>query len=468
MNQTKVKDCKLKIEKCKLQIEESCAIAESLERRIPNLQFAICNLHFSISPFFGFTFQLLMVLALVASASAQKKSSCIECHIKLDDTRLSAPAKLFDNDIHKSRGLSCNDCHGGDPNADTKEGAKDPRKGYLGKPKTLDIPAYCGKCHSDANLMKRFNPSLRVDQEREYYTSVHGKLLKEKGETRVATCISCHSVHGIRAPTDPLSSVYPTNVAETCSKCHASADYMRSFGIPSDQYVKYKTSVHAKALYDKQDLSAPTCNDCHGNHGATPPGIASVANVCGQCHARQAELFQTSPHKAAFDQRQLAECITCHSNHAIAKPGDQMIGTQEGALCINCHTNGDKGFAAAGMMRSRIDELLASINKSTEILSRAERAGMEVSKPKFELKGATDALTHARVLIHSSSTAEVDKVVGPGLEVAGKGYQAGLAALAERKFRREGLAVSLVFILFLAALVYLKIKQIESRQTARE
>jgi len=405
----------------------------------------------------------IVTLAVCASASAQKKSSCIECHIKLEDTRLSAPAKLFDNDIHRGRGLSCNDCHGGDPNADTKEAAKDPRKGYLGKPKTLDIPAYCGKCHSDANLMKRFNPSLRVDQEREYYTSVHGKLLKEKGETRVATCISCHSVHGIRAITDPLSPVYASNVAETCSRCHASADYMRGFGIPNDQFAKYKTSVHANAIYEKQDLSAPTCNDCHGNHGATPPGITSVANVCGQCHARQAELFQTSPHKAAFDQKQLGECITCHSNHAIAKPGDQMIGTQQGALCINCHTNGDKGFVAAGLMRGRIDELIASVDKSTEILGRAERAGMEVSRPKFEMKEATDALTHARVLIHSSSAAEVDKVVVPGLAASVKGYQAGVDALAERSFRRKGLAVSLVFIMFLAVLVYLKIRQIENR-----
>src|SRR5256714_15199942 len=74
-------------------------------------------------------------LLLCASAYAQKKSSCIECHSKLDDTRLSAPAKLFDNDIHRSRGLSCNDCHGGDPNADTKEAAKDPRKGYLANQK---------------------------------------------------------------------------------------------------------------------------------------------------------------------------------------------------------------------------------------------------------------------------------------------------------------------------------------------
>jgi hypothetical protein len=114
-------------------------------------------------------------------------------------------------------------------------------------------------------------------------------------------------------------------------------------------------------------------------------------------------------------------------------------------------------------MRSRIDELIASIDKSTQILNRAERAGMEVSKPKFELKGATDALTHARVMIHSSSAAEVEKVIGPGLDVSKKGYEAGLGALAERRFRRAGLAVSLVFILFLALLVYLKVRQIESR-----
>src|SRR5678815_1211911 len=412
-------------------------------------------------------FLLIAVLALFTVAEAQKKSSCIECHRRLDDPRLSTPAKLFANDIHGSRGLSCNDCHGGDPNDDSKEGATDPRKGYLGKPKTLDIPAYCGKCHSDANLMKRFNPSLRVDQEREYYTSVHGKLLKA-GEDRVATCISCHSVHGIRAVNDPLSTVYPLNVAQTCAGCHANADLMRSLGIPTDQFEKYKSSVHAQALNQKQDLSAPTCNDCHGNHGATPPGIASVANVCGQCHARQAELFQTSPHKAAFDQKQLAECVTCHSNHAIAKPSDQLIGTEQGALCTECHHTGDKGFIAAGVMRSRINDLIASIDKSTSILNRAERAGMEVSKPKFELKNATDALTHARVMIHSSSPGEVEKIIGPGLEVSSKGYQAGLDALAERRFRRAGLAVSLVFILFLALLVYLKVRQIESRQSATE
>lgn len=406
-----------------------------------------------------------LILLLCALAQGQKKNSCLECHLKLEG-RLGDPARRINSDIHLSRGLACNDCHGGDPTQDDQKAAKDLSKGFIGKPKTNDIPAFCGKCHSDANLMKRFNPSLRVDQEKEYGTSMHGRQLAT-GDVKVATCISCHGVHGIRAVNDPLSSVYASNVAETCSKCHGNADYMASYKIPSDQYQKYKTSVHANALYERQDLSAPTCNDCHGNHGATPPGIASVANVCGQCHARQAELFQASPHKSAFDKQQFGECIKCHSNHAIAKPTDEMLGTGAQSVCISCHKPDDKGYIAAGQMRGRIDELLTSVDRSTEILNRAEKAGMEVSRPKFELREAVDAVTHARVLIHTSSTSEVDKVIGPGLGVSQKGYDSGLAALAERTFRRKGLVISLVFILFLALLVYLKVRDIERRQSAQ-
>ena len=408
---------------------------------------------------------IVITLILASDSAAQNKGSCIECHVRLEG-KIGDPARSINDDVHLSRGLSCNDCHGGDPAQNDKVAAKDPRKGYLGRPRTADIPAFCGKCHNDANFMKKFNPALRVDQEKEYSTSVHGRLL-QTGNEKVATCISCHGVHGIRAVSDALSSVYPLNVADTCAKCHSETARMAEFKIPTDQYDKYKRSVHAKALYDRQDLSAPTCNDCHGNHGATPPGIASVANVCGQCHARQAELFQVSAHKVAFDNQGFGECIKCHNNHDIPAPTDELLGTGEKSVCISCHQQGDKGFIAAGKMRSMIDGLRGEIEKSKEILEVAERAGMEVSRPKFELKGATDALTHARVLIHSSSTDEVEKVIGPGMQISAQGYQAGVGALAERRFRRQGLAISLVFILFLAGLVYLKIRQIESRQGSK-
>jgi predicted CXXCH cytochrome family protein len=379
--------------------------------------------------------------------------------------KIGDPARTIKDDVHLSRGLSCNDCHGGDPTQGDKDAAKDPRKGYLGRPRTIDIPAFCGKCHNDASFMKKFNPALRVDQEKEYATSVHGKLLLA-GNEKVATCISCHGVHGIRAVSDAVSSVYPSNVAETCAGCHANSDFMREFKIPTDQHAKYKSSVHAKALYDRQDLSAPTCNDCHGNHGAAPPGIASVANVCGQCHARQAELFQASAHKVAFDNMQLGECIKCHNNHDISAPTDEFIGTGEQSVCVDCHHEGDNGYVAASKMREGIMGLLGRIEKSREILDRAERAGMEVSRPKFELRDAVDAVTHARVLVHTSSPAELDKVIVPGLQVADKTHQAGVDALNELNFRRKGLVVSLVFILFLAGLVYLKLRDIESRQVA--
>ncbi len=406
----------------------------------------------------GFT--AIFIFTDTKTSAQNKKNSCVECHSRLEG-RLGEPAKLFEHDIHRSRGLSCNDCHGGDPNQDDVKAAKSPYTGYLGKPKPSEIPAFCGKCHSDASVMKKFNPSLRVDQVQEYFTSVHGTRLKA-GDQKVANCASCHGIHGIRSPSDPLSTVNAVNVAETCGKCHGNADYMKDYQIPHDQYEKYKSSVHAKAIYEKHDLSAPTCNDCHGNHGAVPPGITSVANVCGQCHSRQSTLFQASPHKNAFDKLQVGECIRCHSNHDILPPTDEMVGISQGSVCISCHS-ADKGFIAAEQISAKLTGLKSSVHDATEILERAERAGMEVSRPKFELRDAMDGLTQARVLVHTSSPDEIEKAIAPSMEVAAKSYQAGQSAFAELNFRRGGLAVSLVFILFLALLVYLKIRQIESK-----
>lgn len=411
----------------------------------------------------GAAFWALAAGALVdwtSPAAAQNKNSCVECHSALEGT-LGEPARLFEHDIHKARNLSCNDCHGGNPSRADKEGAKDPLWGYVAKPTAQQIPAFCGKCHSDANMMKKFNPSLRVDQVQEYFTSVHGDRLRQ-GDQNVATCVSCHGVHGIRAHSDPLSRVYATNVAETCSGCHSDANRMASYGIAHDQYSKYRSSVHASALYDKRDLSAPTCNDCHGNHGAVPPGIDTVANVCGQCHGRQAELFQKSPHKEPFLKLEKGECLKCHSNHDIMPPTDEMAGVGAGSVCTSCHT-ADAGFAAAEKIGGGLTGLSLRIDEAKEILHLAEKAGMEVSRPKFELGEASDGLTQARVLVHSASADEVASAIGPAMEIASKGVKAGEDAFAELSYRRKGLGVSLVFILFLALLVYLKIRQIESR-----
>ena len=89
--------------------------------------------------------------------------------------------------------------------------------------------------------------------------------------------------------------------------------------LPTDQFALWRRSVHAGALLDKGDFSAPTCNDCHGNHGAAPPGIDAIVNVCGQCHGREARLFRgSSKHQGFVEHDELmadagdAGCAACH------------------------------------------------------------------------------------------------------------------------------------------------------------
>jgi predicted CXXCH cytochrome family protein len=401
-----------------------------------------------------------ILMLWVAVASGQSKDSCLDCHSALPEP-LGVSQETFAQDIHAQKGLTCASCHGGDPTSDDPDKAMSRKAGWKGKIDRKQIPQLCGSCHSDPAYMRRFNPSLRTDQLSQYHTSVHGKRLAA-GDTKVAVCTDCHGVHDLRAPSDSRSKVNPVNVADTCGRCHADAAYMSGYKIPTNQFAEYGKSVHHHALVVNGDLSAPTCTTCHGNHGAAPPGFASVANVCSTCHVFQAQLFDSSPHKEAFASAGLPGCVTCHSNHDIANPTDELIGTGEKAVCTQCHTEGDAGFVAAGKMKEQLEQLALSIDDSDQILSRAESSGMEVSQASLDLTQARDALIKARVTVHTFNAARVESEIKPGLEIAAKDYEAGKKAMAERNYRRVGLGISLVAIALVLVGLRLYIKRIES------
>ncbi|HEY3168561.1 MAG TPA: cytochrome c3 family protein [Candidatus Binatia bacterium] len=375
---------------------------------------------------------------------------------------LTKPAEQYKSDIHASKGFGCAACHGGDPTIMGLEGM-DPKKGYIGKPAQTQVVEVCGKCHSDAAFMRQYNPSLRVDQVVEYYTSAHGKRLREAKDRKVATCASCHKPHSIRPANDARSSVHPLRVADTCSSCHANAQYMAQYKIPTDQLEKYKQSVHWKMIAQKSDLSAPTCNDCHGNHGAAPPGVSSVVNVCGQCHAVNSELFNKSPHGKIFAQMGIPGCATCHSNHAIIETSDAMLSASDKSACATCHPPTSSGGMLAASMLKSIVRLKTGYERSLAVLKNAEHAGMEVSQPLFELNEAKTALIKARAAIHGFDQAILDKEVEPGLKSSEKAYARGLKALDELQFRRKGLAISVLIILALVVGLILKIRQMERK-----
>ena len=415
---------------------------------------------------FVVVFVTLALCALAAAAAAQPApvTACETCHRDHGDARLSSPARAFGtSDVHRERGFTCVDCHGGNPNEPDKVKAKAAGTGFKGKPDGQAVIAVCARCHSDATVMRKFAPKQRIDQAAEYVTSVHGQLLA-KGDRRVATCASCHGAHGIRLAGDAQSPVYPLNVAATCTKCHADPERMKGYKLPdgsplpTDQRVKYERSVHHDAMVSRNDLSAPTCNDCHGNHGATPPGVGAIANVCGTCHTVFATKFALSAHSQIFDR----SCVECHTNHEIAKPSDTMLGTDKAALCATCHSDGDNGFKAAGAMRGQIEKLKAAIAHSESIVAQAENAGMEMGDQALALREARNQLTLARTEMHAFDPKPVDTVLEAGLGITARVDDAGRAALNEVSFRRTGLAVSLGAILLVVIALGLKIRSLKS------
>ena len=152
------------------------------------------------------------------------------------------------------------------------------------------------------------------------------------------------------------------------------------------QLADYQKSVHYAALTKGNDLSAPTCNDCHGNHGAAPPGVGGR-----QClrHLSRGVRAEVRDQRARGRFRQ--GCVECHSNHAVLKPSDADAGRRRHRPSARpCHsgaTTSRQGAAAAASMRGDIERLKTGIDAvGGALLARLRNAGIEVSDQQLALR----------------------------------------------------------------------------------
>ena len=392
---------------------------------------------------------------------------CAKCHASVDKMkqfRSDLPTNQFrdlQTSVHgrlsttgREHIVQCTTCH----NAHGIVSVKNPASPVY----PLNAVKTCTKCHANAAFIQTYNPSLPVDQLDKYRTSVHG-MRNAKGDPKTAECASCHGSHEILPASDVRSRVYPTNLPGTCAHCHGDPAYMKSYGIPTDQYEKYSKSVHGVALLQKHDLGAPACNKCHGNHGATPPGVESISKVCGTCHALNADLFSSSPHKKAFDERKLPECETCHGNHEIIAATNKLLGTTPEAVCSRCHNEQErpKGYQVAGTMRRLIDSLESSESHAGLLVADAEQKGMEIGEAKFKLRDVRQARLESRTRVHSFNEGQFREVVNKGFATAAIVDEEAQAAIDEYYFRRIGLGISTLIITVVAISLYLFIRRLE-------
>ncbi|MEJ2052061.1 MAG: cytochrome c3 family protein [Calditrichota bacterium] len=375
-----------------------------------------------------------------------EEDHCISCHQELE----ILPDDFQDYDVHLQPRLSCAGCHGGDPTSEDPEVAMSPKKGFVGVPSRKTTPQFCGKCHSHIEFMRKYQPRIATDQVQQYYTSVHGEKL-QKGDEKVAECVSCHSAHKIASATDGRSTVYALNVPATCNKCHGDGEYMKGYNIPTNQYDKYVVSVHGIDLLEKKDVSAPACNDCHGNHGATPPGIQSVAHVCGNCHVNNMQYFEASPMAEPFGEMEIHGC----------EQSDEMISVGEASVCTTCHSQGDSGYVAARNIYSNISSFVTLYDSAQSKLKDVQKKGMDDVDIMYLLKDAHQTLIHTRTLVHTFDPAQVREKTSEGEKKSDEAITLANKEIKDYYIRRRGFGMATIFITILVIALFFKIKRLD-------
>jgi hypothetical protein len=142
-----------------------------------------------------------------AGGVAESSDQCVVCHS--DPAFLVTNKKLYDyyqqwtRSIHRQEEVTCEDCHGGDPDAPDKRtahgkgiGADDPASGVYFK----NVPDTCGTCHDE--ILEGFRKSAHFEH-----------VAKKEGEDQGPTCVTCHGSID--------SEVLDVNtVADACARCH--------------------------------------------------------------------------------------------------------------------------------------------------------------------------------------------------------------------------------------------------------
>jgi formate dehydrogenase gamma subunit len=295
-------------------------------------------------------------------AAPRGVEACAGCHARqVTDFSSSVHGVAIRNG--DAEAATCWSCHGS-PHAMRARSAED------SPTSRANLAATCARCHADRELMTR--RKITIPEASELYArSVHGR----SRNPNAATCNDCHESHRIRPASDPASSIARANIANTCGRCHAK------------QAGDYRISIHGAAVA-RGVTAAPTCTDCHGEHRIrgprdvdSPVAARAVTKTCSHCHEAQGiretyglpadrlGTYQDSFHGLAArgGSPAVANCASCHGNHAIlpsTDPRSPIFAKNLPATCGRCHPGAGEKFAMGPVhvaAATRADSLLYGV-----------------------------------------------------------------------------------------------------------
>jgi hypothetical protein len=144
--------------------------------------------------------------------------------------------------------------------------------------------------------------------------------------------------------------------------------------------------------------------------------------------------------------------------------------------CSDCHgpeprlAEDPAGHAASALFVETQASLMSRAGSAQRLLLAAQRGGVEVGPASLALKKVIDRGIELEVLVHSFDAAENGEYrekAAEGLELAEGVLATARGGLDELRFRRRGLAVSLLLVALVLVGLYLKIRQVSRREAGR-
>jgi len=301
----------------------------------------------------------MFVNAAELNKSTHNGTSCIQCHTgaspgherpcdtipsKVDCAICHAEeVAVFNSSIHGQMddqgdpdSPHCLDCHileGGNHNILPHDNPKSANH-------VRNIPDLCGKCHDEGGVADKRYEGAQVSMVANYKESVHGIALQKAGLVVTATCVSCHSSHGILPHGDAASTVNRSNIDKTCAQCHLGVDEI------------FRESIHFTGERTEEH-PLPMCNDCHSSHQIArtdAEGFKSqIVNSCGKCHEEVTKTYFDTYHGKVFQlgNTDAAKCSDCHGQHNVLPkhdPESTLSHANIVATCGQCHSGSHRQF----------------------------------------------------------------------------------------------------------------------------
>lgn len=177
--------------------------------------------HKTISPF---TDEQIRLNEIRLNHTLRNITCSLECHEDVIRKTASSNYQQWSDSAHSKYFVTCDKCHGGNPDVNDEAGSHASMKGINNASSPIyfkNIPDTCGNCHAEE--MKHFKNTMHYQ--------------RLQAESRAPSCVTCHNPHSFKV-------LKASEMTALCSVCHNPKDQVATAAVPID----------AKNALDKQKI----------------------------------------------------------------------------------------------------------------------------------------------------------------------------------------------------------------------